>query len=140
MKMANTINYITIHCSDSDLDRHDNINVIDAWHRARGFRKVGYNYFIQSCGSLQEGRKEGEILAHAKGHNKGHIAICLHGKNKFTDAQETTLQMLIYNILGRHKIKKIYYHNEINKHKSCPNVRYNWIAVINEEIQTETNK
>jgi N-acetylmuramoyl-L-alanine amidase len=137
--MENLIKYITIHCSDSDNSNHDDIRVIDSWHRKRNFRKVGYNYFIQSCGSIQTGRAEGEILAHAKGHNKNHIAICLHGKNKFTDAQEMSLRNLIQSILDRHDIKRIYYHNEINKYKTCPNVEYDWIAIINEEIQAKEN-
>jgi N-acetylmuramoyl-L-alanine amidase len=133
----NKIKYITIHCSDSDIDSHDYISVIERWHKARGFKCIGYNYFIRNGGSIEEGRAEGEILAHAKGHNKGHIAICLHGRNKFTDAQEMSLANLIRNIMDRHDIEKIYYHNELNKYKTCPNVKYDWIANINEKIQAE---
>ena len=131
------IEYITLHCSDSDIDSHDDIKVIDSWHRQRGFKKVGYNYFIKSDGAIQTGRSEGEILAHAQGHNKGHIAICLHGRRKFTEAQFFMLRTLIQSILDRHEIKRIYYHNELNKYKSCPNFKLDWIADINEEIQTK---
>lgn len=131
------ISFITIHCSNSDVASHDNIKVINEWHLLRGFKKVGYNYFITKNGDIQTGRNEGEILAHAKGHNKGHIAICLSGKDNFTDAQEFSLRTLIQSILDRHEIKRIYYHNEINKYKTCPNVKYDWITKLNEEIQTK---
>lgn len=131
------IKFITIHCSDSDQKSHDDIKVIDKWHRLRGWKKVGYSYFITKSGSIQEGRKEGETLAHAKGHNKGHIAICLSGRYNFTDAQEFSLRTLIQSILDRHEIERIYYHNELNKYKTCPNVEFSWIKDLNEAIQTK---
>ena len=131
------INYITIHCSDSDNKEHDNIHVIDYWHRLKGFKKIGYNYFIKSCGTIQTGRSEGEILAHAKGHNKNHIAICLSGRNLFNDEQFFMLRTLIQSILNRHDIKKIYYHNELNKYKTCPNFRLDWVDKINEKLQAK---
>lgn len=141
------IKYITLHCSDSFHEHHDDISVIAEWHRQRGWvgpdqisgtpDDVGYNYFIQSCGSLQVGRKEGAVLAHAKGHNHGHIAICLHGRNEFTDAQEFMLMNLIRSITDRYDIERIYYHNELDPNKTCPNFKWDWIAEINEELQTK---
>lgn len=133
--MKYEINYITIHCSDSDVPDHDDIKVIERWHRLRGFRKVGYNYFLTKSGSIQVGRDEGEILAHAKGHNKHHIAICLSGSKEFTGAQYFNLVQLIANIRERHNIKRIFYHNELNKHKTCPNVKFDFIETINEQIR-----
>ena len=134
------IKYITIHCSDSDVKAHDDIQVIDKWHRLNGFKKVGYNYFLTKSGKIQTGRGEGEVLAHAKGHNKGHIAICLSGRKEFNDAQHFNLINLINNIMSRHDIERIYYHNELNKYKTCPNIKYKFVDAINEEIQAKKSE
>ena len=136
--MKSEVRFITIHVSDSDIEYHDDISVIDTWHRKLGFKKVGYNYFLTKSGKIQEGRAEGEILAHAKGHNKHHIAICLSGKNQVpNEAQEFNLRNLIQSIIDRHDIRRIYYHNELNKYKTCPNFKLEWIAKLNEELQTK---
>ena len=130
------INYITLHCSDSDVKSHNDISVIRKWHvEENSWSDVGYSYFIKTQGTLQEGRSEGATLAHARGHNRGHIAICLHGKNEFTDAQEFMLMNLIQSIMDRHDIKRIYYHNELNPGKTCPNVRYEFIDEINKGLK-----
>lgn len=141
------INYITLHCSDSDVEAHDDISVIAKWHSERGWvgpdkingndDDVGYSYFVKKRGSIQKGRDEGEILAHARGHNSGHIAICLHGRENFTDAQFFSLRNLVQSIMDRHVIKRIYYHNELNSGKTCPNFKLDWVDNLNEQFKKD---
>lgn len=122
--------YITLHCSDSDIEAHDSVEIIRQWHLLRGFKDVGYNYFITKKGTIQNGRKEGSILAHAKGHNKNHIAICLSGRNDFSPIQFVRLRELIEAILLRHEIETIYYHNELDQKKTCPNFEIDYKDTI----------
>jgi N-acetyl-anhydromuramyl-L-alanine amidase AmpD len=120
------INKIIIHCSDSDIDSHDDISVIDRWHKERGWAGVGYHYFIQSNGNIQVGRDIRDVGAHAYGHNGDSIGICLHGRNKFTESQFKMLAMLIKYYTKEFSIKEVEGHCHYDSTKTCPNFDVNW--------------
>jgi N-acetylmuramoyl-L-alanine amidase len=116
------INKLTIHCSDTPNGCNYTIGDIDIWHKARGFRKVGYNWVIHIDGSLHEGRHETEIGAHVAGHNRNNIGVCLIGRDKFNDKQIKTLVKLIQDYEVRFPDIKIYGHYELDSYgKTCPN-------------------
>ena len=128
--MSRLINKIILHCSDSNIKAHDDIEVIDEWHKARDFRyrlpsgkviHVGYHYFIKSDGTVQTGRPEEGVGAHCYGENKHSIGICLHGRNKedFTDAQFKALATLVQGLVQRYPEATIHGHNEF-ANKTCP--------------------
>lgn len=117
------VDLIIIHCSASDLDVHDEIGVIRLWHIQRGFKDIGYHYFLKKNGIVQVGRNEETIGAHAEGHNKNSIGICLSGLNEFTKLQFESLRKLLIDILNRHKLTTldVLPHKAFNKNKTCPN-------------------
>ena len=114
---------IVVHCSDSDISAHDNVQTIRDWHLKRGWCDIGYNFFIQSSGNIQPGRGLDIPGAHTLGHNSTAIGICLHGTDKFNDEQLESLINLI-NIL-RHiyglDAKDVKGHYEYTDNKTCPN-------------------
>jgi N-acetylmuramoyl-L-alanine amidase len=73
------INLAVWHCSATKEGVEFDIHDIDDWHRARGFRKVGYHIVILLDGSKQFGRAIWEIGAHAEGYNHNSIGICYIG-------------------------------------------------------------
>jgi N-acetylmuramoyl-L-alanine amidase len=97
MRPLRNIGTIVLHCSDSNRPAHDDISVIDSWHKQRGFDfkdgdrtgSVGYHYFIKSTGEVQRGRPLDIMGAHVAGHNAYTVGICLHGKDfhDFNEAQ-----------------------------------------------------
>lgn len=106
------IHTIVVHYSatypDQDITRDD----IDAMHRNRGFRMIGYNWFIRRNGMLEEGREEGTMTAGASGHNSGYVHICFSGGIERptgtkvghwnpTPEQEDTLIKLIHGVQKR---------------------------------------
>lgn len=113
---------ITIHCSDSPQGRGDDINAIRRWHKERGFKDVGYHYVILENGTIQQGRTEDTLGAHAKGHNNT-IGICLIGIDSFTDEQFKALTGLCLELKTKYKFKNdvIKGHCELDKGKTCPN-------------------
>lgn len=117
------IDFVVFHCSDSDLEEHDDIQVIDEWHKKRGWRGVGYHYFIKNEGLIQVGRKEEEIGAHVKGHNGNSLGICLSGKNNFSEEQYESAAKLFLDICKRHNLGLIdmLKHNQLDPNKTCPN-------------------
>jgi len=132
--MRKNTSKIIIHCSDSNFGT---ANLIDSWHKARGWKGCGYHYIItngrfshtdsymeNNDGILQQGRGLNEIGAHCKGHNSESIGICLIGKHHFTAQQlYVTLPSILRILIGLYSLtpKDIYGHCEFSK-KTCPNI------------------
>lgn len=82
--------------------------MIDAWHRARGFKRdpavlkrmnprltaIGYHFVIYTNGVIVTGRHTDEVGAHCQGFNAKSIGICLIGTDAFTPAQWDSLAYL----------------------------------------------
>ena len=48
-------------------------------HLRRGWKDIGYHYYITRDGVVHEGRKLEQVGAHCKDHNKHSIGICYEG-------------------------------------------------------------
>lgn len=129
MTKMREIKKIILHKSDSDIPSHDDIKVIDKWHKARGFHGVGYHFFITSTGTVEFGRTLESVGAHCVGHNFDSIGICLHGRSKFTDAQITSLRSLVSALQKQFENKlNVFGHCDFDKNKPhCPGFDYKQI-------------
>lgn len=117
---------IIIHCSDTENGKSVSNQQIDSWHRARGFKKIGYHFVIDVNGEINKGRNTDEMGAHTEGHNMGSVGICLIGKNKYSVSQFNSLRGLLNEIVGEFEIPlwNIYGHYEFDRHgKTCPGFR-----------------
>ena len=146
------IKFIVIHCSDSNWG---SANEIDHWHKARGWKGIGYSYVISNCyptyhnyingiphiksdGKVVAGREEGAELAHAKGFNFNSIAICLIGRKVFSTAQLRSLKIKVKKLQYDYGYKlKVIGHNEtdsgIAQGKTCPNLNMVYLRQYLEE-------
>lgn len=132
------VNKIILHCSASDLVRHDNINSIRELHTfpkdwythwgnyytsGKEFSDIGYHWIIVKSGKIKKGRPETLMGAHTKGHNSDSIGICLTGEYLFSDYQMTALENLVEILTDKYNIpaNKVYPHWYFNPHKTCPN-------------------
>ena len=52
---------------------------IEKWHKARGFKEIGYHKLIDGTGKVIDGRSELKVGAHAKGANSNSLGVCLAG-------------------------------------------------------------
>lgn len=77
--LPRTIKLIVIHCSATRSDRPFPPAALEAAHRARGFRGIGYHFYITRDGRLHHTRPIAEIGAHAFGFNLHSIGICYEG-------------------------------------------------------------
>lgn len=111
------IHTIVIHYSATYPDAPVTRDTVDKWHRDRGFREIGYNWFIRRDGTLEEGRPEGTLGAHVRGHNDRTIGICFAGGLERetgpdvgvwnpTPEQEATMVQLIHDIQRRWPMAK----------------------------------
>lgn len=119
---------IVIHCSATRNGKSLKTNnqsaaqVIDGWHKDRGYSRIGYHFVIDTDGTVETGRKVGEIGAHVKGNNRNSVGICLvggiteKGKNhgEYTEAQWHALHNLLHQLESQHPKAKIYGHRDLS--------------------------
>jgi N-acetyl-anhydromuramyl-L-alanine amidase AmpD len=81
-------------------------------HIARGFKTIGYHYYIRRDGTIHKGRPLELIGSHVQGHNKTTIGICYEGglgkdakpKDTRTEEQKKSIIYVLEEIL--HEVKE----------------------------------
>lgn len=73
------INLIVIHCSATREDRSLTTFDLETLHRQRGFKGIGYHFYIRKDGTVIPTRPLERIGAHAKGFNAESVGICYEG-------------------------------------------------------------
>jgi N-acetyl-anhydromuramyl-L-alanine amidase AmpD len=119
------INKIVIHCSESPNGREDTAEDIHRWHKEKGWDGIGYHYVIERKGKLVSGRPEYWQGAHASGHNKNSLGICLIGTDEFNVDQFSILDNLLRKLKIKYPGVKIIGHNEVSI-KTCPGFNVQW--------------
>lgn len=120
-KPTRHVNRVFIHCSAASRTNID-AKEIDLWHRQRGWREIGYHYFIKTDGTLETGRSLESTPAAQSGHNAGTIAICLNGlhMSDFKPEQLFTLRDLCRQINRSYNGNITFHgHREVSN-KTCP--------------------
>ena len=124
------IKEIIIHCSDTPAGRDYTVDDITRWHKARGFRTIGYHYVIYRDGSIHTGRPESETGAHCLdgGHNRHSIGICYIGgraadgkgyEDTRTPEQKEALLSLLRQLKARYPHARVYGHRDFAA-RACP--------------------
>jgi N-acetylmuramoyl-L-alanine amidase len=119
------IDSIIVHCSDSADDQ----TWIDAaeigrWHKARGFRTIGYHFVIKKDGTVEIGRALNSAGAHCKGFNLFSVGVCWVGRHDCNPRQRAALVKLLKDLLKQFKLSEaqIYGHSHFDPNKTCPNI------------------
>lgn len=125
------IDKIILHCTATPEGRKTTVKEITAWHKARGFRTIGYHYVIQLNGVISRCRPENQMGAHCKGQNKNSIGISYVGgvekdgktpKDTRTPQQKHALRMLVETIQDNWPDSTIHGHYEFSS-KDCPSFK-----------------
>lgn len=122
----NATNKIIIHHAGSagDISAQE----IHRQHLAKGWRGIGYHYVVRYDGTVESGRPENTIGAHAEGHNFDSIGICLAGnidKQPPIPAQMLSLARLVLDILKRYPRLQVIRHRDVNA-TACPGKLFPW--------------
>ena len=122
MLKRENINFLVIHCSDTD----DNLNIgaleIHNLHLKFGWDGIGYHKVIRRDGFIEEGRPEFWVGAHVYGYNNNSLGICLIGRNKFTQEQFYSLKKTLQIWKKKYPKAKILGHRDFSyTKKTCPN-------------------
>jgi N-acetyl-anhydromuramyl-L-alanine amidase AmpD len=131
MSKRTKTNWIVLHCSATrGLQTNIGVDDIRRWHKAQGWKDVGYHFVIKRDGTLQTGRAQNTIGSHAKGHNYNSVGICLVGGlddktwkpvDNFTAAQWKTLTSLVGRLIKTYPAAKVLGHRDFpGVNKACP--------------------
>lgn len=107
---------LVYHYSATPIENDYTIEDIDEMHRRRGFKEVGYHFFIRKDGTVETGRDLSEpgrfeMGAHSKGENDEAIGICFEGGvrksapnigfDSRTREQKVSMEALTLHLLDR---------------------------------------
>ncbi len=117
--------FIVIHCAATPADMDVGAREIDRWHRARGFRQIGYHYVIRRGGGVEPGRPLAERGAHARGVNDRSVGVCLVGGVARNGAPQANFAPQQYDALWRllGDLAELYPEAEVLGHSDLPDVR-----------------
>lgn len=122
------ITEIIIHCTATPEGRDVTVGQVTQWHRARGFRTIGYHYLVSLDGTVHAGRAPEEVGAHCLGHNARSIGVCYVGgldrdtlrpKDTRTASQRKALAELVARLRRRFPGATVHGHREFAA-KACP--------------------
>ena len=122
-----SIDKIVIHCSATPPYRNVSAADIDRWHKQRGWSGIGYHGVIKRDGTFEYGRDIDRAGAHARGHNRNSIGVCMIGgladdnlpSPEYTKAQWTTLNRVIATLECQYPHADIIGHRDVSN-KACP--------------------
>ena len=125
---ARRIDEIIVHCTATRKEQVVTTAMIDAWHKQRGFKCIGYHYVVYLDGSVHEGRSIDEAGAHCTGHNQRSIGVCYVGGlasdgKTAQDTRNLAQKAALLDLLRR--LRRIYPKAAIHGHreyanKACP--------------------
>ena len=122
------ITLIIIHCSAVPPGRQSSALDIDCWHRAAGYKSIGYHFIVRRDGTIENGRRLEEVGAHCTGHNRHSIGICYEGgvdndwqpTDTRTPEQRKSLRELVERMHAYFPEALIVGHHDLNPMKACP--------------------
>ena len=104
-----SITLIILHCSATRITQNYSFERCRHDHLKRGFKDIGYHYYITKDGAVHEGRALSQVGAHCKDHNHHSIGICYEGglneegvpKDTRTKAQRKSMYDLLSRLHGQ---------------------------------------
>jgi N-acetylmuramoyl-L-alanine amidase len=121
------INLIVLHCSATKETEAYTPGQLEADHKARGFDRAGYNYYVLRSGKVVPMRPLAMVPAHVTGYNRHSIGICYEGglngnglpADTRTLAQRIALERMIRQLAVEFPNCRICGHRDL-ANKACP--------------------
>ena len=95
---------------------------IHGWHLNNGWSGIGYHFVVRKNGTIERGRPEKTIGAHASGSNSDSIGVCFEGDfttEKMSTTQKNAGKELVAYLKKKYGISKVQKHSDVCA-TSCP--------------------
>ena len=121
------IDTIIIHCTATPPGMKVSVDDIDHWHKALGWKGIGYHYVVDLDGTVYRGRSVDDVGAHCRGYNAHSIGVCYvggldaqgHPADTRTPEQKEALRALVTALKKQYPNAKVYSHKRF-ANKACP--------------------
>ncbi len=127
---ADSIRYLILHCSATRCTQDYSVEQLLRDHKARGFRTIGYHFYIRRDGTVTQHRRLLEAGAHCRPYNRCSVGICYEGgldaqgrpADTRTPEQTRRLVRLLQTLLTLFPAARIYGHRDLpgTLPKACP--------------------
>ena len=122
------ITEIIVHCTATKEGQSVTVSQIDQWHRANGWKCIGYHYVVYLDGSIHNGRDVDQVGSHCAGHNSRSIGVVYVGgldqngkpKDTRTASQKVALETFLKQLRKIYPGATIKGHHDYNSGKACP--------------------
>ena len=122
------IKLLVIHCSATRCNVSFPVERLRECHLQRGFRDIGYHFYITGDGEIHRGRALEKVGAHCRNHNAHSVGVCYEGgvdangkpKDTRTLEQKGALLALLRELKRQFPKALIVGHRDLNPMKGCP--------------------
>ena len=124
------IKLLVIHCSATRCNVSFPVEQLRECHLQRGFKDVGYHFYITRNGEVHQCRPVSEPGAHVRGFNRHSIGICyeegLDEEGRPADTRTQAQRFALIDLLAilKHQYPEAqvlgHYQLSANIHKACP--------------------
>ena len=125
MNGADSVRFIVIHCSATRCDQDYPVEHMLRDHKARGFRTIGYHFYIRRDGTVTRHRGLLEVGAHARPFNRCSIGVCYEGglnpQGKPADTRTPAQKLQLQELLQ--KLHRLFPNARIVGHRDLPGVK-----------------
>lgn len=116
------IRYIVLHCSATRSTQDYSPEALERDHRARGFRGIGYHYYVRRSGEVIPCRPLDQIGTHVRGYNHCSWGVCYEGgldstgqpADTRTPKQQASLLRLLVQLKGYAPQARILGHRDLS--------------------------
>lgn len=131
-----TSRIILHHAAASECDAR----TVHTWHLKRGFSGIGYHFLVRKNGTIERGRAENLVGAHAAGNNSNSIGICFEGNfetESMGEAQKNAGKELIAYLCNKYGIDVVIRHKDVAS-TACPGKNFPYTELLNYKSAVQT--
>lgn len=113
---------------------------IHQWHLSNGWAGIGYHFVVRKDGTIERGRPENTIGAHASGSNSDSIGICFEGNfgsETMGAAQKQAGKELVSYLKKKYDISKVQKHSDVYA-TACPGKNFPFAEITGSTASSGT--
>lgn len=122
---AENVTRIFVHCTATREGQNVDAATIREWHKGQGWSDIGYHFVIRLDGTIERGRPEHIPGSHARGFNRGSVALVYVGgldrqgapKDTRTEAQKAAMAKLVAELVATYPGADVLGHRDISPDK-----------------------
>ena len=117
-----SVRFLVLHCSATRCTQDYTVRQLLRDHRARGFRTVGYHFYVRRDGTLTQHRGLLEVGAHCRPYNRCSIGICYEGgldaEGRPADTRTAAQTERLHDLFGR--LRRLFPQAVVCGHRDLP--------------------